>query len=288
MSAERATRPRPPLFRALGAAEPPHEVVVDSHSYSREELFKHDSWAATALYSGSTGKIVCKFNRIQPVLGLPMMWLGRRLAEREHRAVASRRPAADPDAARIRVCRRQAPPKRGRPVVRGRPPARERRARRPGIFSVSPLRAGGDAPPRHRVCRSPQTREHHRRRRRSAIPRRFPDRLRCHASANPNASRDEGGLRTGSVSAISTISKSTSAARTRSRGNILPPRSPHGYVFIAYSQSHFDSCAADCSSCVASAPAAARSQPRSSPKTPFAANPRKRRDSGPLLSLHSR
>jgi hypothetical protein len=88
MSANRAARPRPPLFRALGGAEPPDEVVVDGERYQRTDLFKHDSWAATALYSGTAGRIVCKFNRVQPVLGLPMSWLGRRLAEREHRALA--------------------------------------------------------------------------------------------------------------------------------------------------------------------------------------------------------
>jgi hypothetical protein len=88
MSAERTARPRPPLFRALGAAEPPVEVVVDGQRYERIELFKHDSWAATALYGSDTGCIVCKFNRTQSVLGVPMMWLGRRLAEREHRALS--------------------------------------------------------------------------------------------------------------------------------------------------------------------------------------------------------
>jgi hypothetical protein len=88
MAAERVARPRPPLFRALGAAEPPAEVVVDGRRYERIEIFKHDSWAATALYSGAAGRIVCKFNRTQSVAGLPMMWLGRRLAEREHRALS--------------------------------------------------------------------------------------------------------------------------------------------------------------------------------------------------------
>jgi hypothetical protein len=88
MSSERAAKPRPPLFRALGAAEPPESVVVDGARYARVELFKHDSWAATALYAGAAGRIVCKFNRVQPVLGVPMAWLGRRLAEREHRALS--------------------------------------------------------------------------------------------------------------------------------------------------------------------------------------------------------
>jgi hypothetical protein len=88
MTAERTARPRPPMFRALGAAEPPDEVVVDGRTYQRIELFKHDSWAATALYRGVSGSIVCKFNRTQPVMGIPMRWLGRRLAEREHRALS--------------------------------------------------------------------------------------------------------------------------------------------------------------------------------------------------------
>ena len=86
MSSQRVARPRPPLFRALGAADAPAEVVVDGNRYRQIELFKHDSWAATALYAGPAGRIVCKFNRVQSVCGLPMKWLGRRLAEREHRA----------------------------------------------------------------------------------------------------------------------------------------------------------------------------------------------------------
>ncbi len=87
MSSQRVARPRPPLFRALGAADAPAEVVVDGNRYRQIELFKHDSWAATALYAGPAGRIVCKFNRVQSVCGLPMKWLGRRLAEREHRAL---------------------------------------------------------------------------------------------------------------------------------------------------------------------------------------------------------
>jgi hypothetical protein len=88
MPTERTARPRPPLFRALGEGDPPVEVVVDGRRYERLEIFKHDSWAATALYGGAGGRIVCKFNRIQPLAGIPMNWLGRRLAERERRALA--------------------------------------------------------------------------------------------------------------------------------------------------------------------------------------------------------
>ncbi len=78
-----SVRPRPRLFRALGLNDPPPEIEVDGKIYKQVEIFKHDSWAATALYEGLKGKITCKFNRVQPIFGLPMGWLGRLLAKRE-------------------------------------------------------------------------------------------------------------------------------------------------------------------------------------------------------------
>jgi len=80
-------RARPPLFRALGASDPPSEIVVDGKRYERLEIYKHDSWAATALYAGAINHIVCKFNRIQPIFGFPSRWLGKRLADRERRVL---------------------------------------------------------------------------------------------------------------------------------------------------------------------------------------------------------
>jgi len=80
---EPAARPRPALFRALGADEPPPEVEIEGESFRRVEILKHDSWAATAVYRAPTRFAVCKFNRRQPVLGLPTRWLGRMLAARE-------------------------------------------------------------------------------------------------------------------------------------------------------------------------------------------------------------
>ncbi|MBX7244129.1 MAG: hypothetical protein K1X53_01445 [Candidatus Sumerlaeaceae bacterium] len=78
-------RPRPALFRALGRQEPPALVEIDGHQYTMARLVKHDSWAATAIYEGPAGQVVCKFNRTQSLLGIPMEWLGRRLAGREVR-----------------------------------------------------------------------------------------------------------------------------------------------------------------------------------------------------------
>lgn len=79
-------RERPALLRALGLAEPPAAVNVDGRPLRHVTTFKHDSWAATALYRSDSGaQVVCKFNRIEPVFGIPMSWLGRRLARRERR-----------------------------------------------------------------------------------------------------------------------------------------------------------------------------------------------------------
>jgi hypothetical protein len=76
-------RPRSPLFRALGADDPPDRVEIRGHGYHLETVFKHDSWAATGLYVSRAGKAVCKFNRRQDILGIPMQGLGRVLAKRE-------------------------------------------------------------------------------------------------------------------------------------------------------------------------------------------------------------
>jgi hypothetical protein len=47
-------------------------------------VLKHDSWAVAAIYSNLHGaRIICKFNRTEPVFGFPMTWLGRAFAVRE-------------------------------------------------------------------------------------------------------------------------------------------------------------------------------------------------------------
>ena len=80
---EPGVRPRPPVFRALGAADPPERVEIDGETFRRSEILKHDSWAATGIYASETRRAVCKFNRRQRIFVLPMGWLGRRLAARE-------------------------------------------------------------------------------------------------------------------------------------------------------------------------------------------------------------
>ncbi len=76
-------RPRARLLRALGPHDPPPQITLRGETCRRVDIFKHDSWAATALYHGPSGKVVCKFNRQEPILGLPMAWLGEYLAAHE-------------------------------------------------------------------------------------------------------------------------------------------------------------------------------------------------------------
>jgi len=76
-------RNRPAYLRALGNSELPGEVCISGNRFVLQTIFKHDSWAATALYANNNHKIVCKFNRQAPVLILPMRWVGRFLGTRE-------------------------------------------------------------------------------------------------------------------------------------------------------------------------------------------------------------
>ena len=92
---EKGLRKRPAWLRALGDADPPPTVRVAGRDYGLLTVFKHDSWAATALYADPEGdRITCKFNRMQPVFVIPMQWLGRILARREARFLQLLAPVA--------------------------------------------------------------------------------------------------------------------------------------------------------------------------------------------------
>lgn len=121
---DRSVRPRPPIFRALGADEPPVEIGIDGRGFTRIEIFKHDSWAATALYADDRGeRVVCKFNRVQPALGVGLGWLGRRLALRERRALERLRdlPNIPEPYGPVRVNGRELPNAAARAFVAGHP-----------------------------------------------------------------------------------------------------------------------------------------------------------------------
>jgi len=75
-------------LRALGRHEPPEQIAIAGGVYRRVTVFKHDFFAATALYEGDNGKIVLKLGRRSRFLGLPMAWIGRLLVKHEARMYA--------------------------------------------------------------------------------------------------------------------------------------------------------------------------------------------------------
>src|SRR5262245_19999189 len=77
-----------PWLRALGRDDPPAELCVAEHMFRLERVFKHDFFAATALYARDTEKIIVKFGRQASAFGLPLNWIGRRLVEHEARLYA--------------------------------------------------------------------------------------------------------------------------------------------------------------------------------------------------------
>lgn len=116
-------RRRPAFLRALGDADPPDRVVVGTRELVRLVVFKHDSWAATALYEALDGtRIVCKFNRTRPLIGLPMAWLGRILT-REARFLRRLHDVAGvpDDMGPVRVSDRRHPTAVARRYVEGTP-----------------------------------------------------------------------------------------------------------------------------------------------------------------------
>lgn len=62
-------------------------LEVGGTGYQRSVIFKHDAWAATALYENAHDRIICKFGRTQSLVGLPMRWLGIRMARHERRVM---------------------------------------------------------------------------------------------------------------------------------------------------------------------------------------------------------
>jgi serine/threonine protein kinase len=84
--AKSTVKPRPAWLKALGSESPPASLEIDGEPAQLVETFKHDSWAATALYAGPAGsRRIVKLHRRSSLLGLPMSWLGRRLARHERR-----------------------------------------------------------------------------------------------------------------------------------------------------------------------------------------------------------
>ncbi len=75
---------RPPHWLlALGRSSPPERITVAGNEYRLRKLFKHDFFAATAMYAGTAGDVVLKIGRRADVFGVPTAWIGRLLAQHE-------------------------------------------------------------------------------------------------------------------------------------------------------------------------------------------------------------
>ncbi len=72
-------------LRALGEDHLPETLEIAGALYRCRRMFKHDFFAVTGLYQGSSDNVVLKVGRCAPILGVPMAWIGRFLARRETR-----------------------------------------------------------------------------------------------------------------------------------------------------------------------------------------------------------
>lgn len=87
-SASSPVRARPRWLKALGRESPPEHLEIAGVPHRLVEVFKHDSWAATALYESPWSILrVVKLHRQAPLFFLPMRWLGRRTAQNERRCL---------------------------------------------------------------------------------------------------------------------------------------------------------------------------------------------------------
>jgi hypothetical protein len=118
------TAPRPALFRALGHGDPPESIDVAGHTYYREHVCKHDSWAATVTYVGAGGsRLGCKFSRCSPLVIIPGAPLGRWLAQRERRVFDLMRGVEGfpRDAGPVSIAGHERPDALAHPWIDGRP-----------------------------------------------------------------------------------------------------------------------------------------------------------------------
>ena len=177
-SGERQVRARPRWLKALGLATPPETLEIAGVPHRLRETFKHDSWAATALYEGPGRELrIVKLHR-QVVAPGHSDGLGRAEDGTKRDAGCSR---AWPDlngipalAGPVRAGEDRAR-QRGRPRVRRRPSARQSRAGGRHLLPRAGPLASGHARAADRLCRPAQAGKHHRHRGRRALPDRLPD-----------------------------------------------------------------------------------------------------------------
>lgn len=78
---------QPPIsLKALGRKPLPPTIEVEGRRYRLARVFKHDFFAATALYERDQHRVILKLQRQASFLLVPLGWVGRILAARERAA----------------------------------------------------------------------------------------------------------------------------------------------------------------------------------------------------------
>lgn len=74
---------------ACGRKGLPETIQIVGQTWHRRQTFKHDFFACTGLYGRDDcqQKLVVKLGRTESFLGLPMVWLGKMLRNREQRVI---------------------------------------------------------------------------------------------------------------------------------------------------------------------------------------------------------
>jgi hypothetical protein len=77
----------PDCLRALGPFDFPKIIEVEGKTYQLHTRFKHDFFAATAMYEGANSRVVLKIGRRATFFGISVDWIGRWLSKREASAL---------------------------------------------------------------------------------------------------------------------------------------------------------------------------------------------------------
>lgn len=73
-------------MRALGKRGLPAAFVIEGVPYTLHQTIKHDFFAATGFYADPAGRlVVLKMGRTEEYFGVPLLWLGKWLCDREVR-----------------------------------------------------------------------------------------------------------------------------------------------------------------------------------------------------------
>jgi hypothetical protein len=80
-----AKKPTLPWLYAIPEGRLPDSIDVAGRTWTLEQTFKHDFFAATGCYVCGSDRAVLKVGRVGSFFGFPLRWIGRRLRDHESR-----------------------------------------------------------------------------------------------------------------------------------------------------------------------------------------------------------